>query len=265
MQLPSRLMRHFRPMVRAPEVLAQFEELPVVNPESLIGTGSILILAPHPDDESIGCGGLIAARRERGRDVHVIVITDGTASHPKSREFPKPRLAALRESEVRAAIAVLGLPGDHLAFLRLPDGNAPHHGRRFRTATARIAQYARDHRIGVIVTTWPHDPHCDHEAAYLLGRAAAQNIGARLLCYPVWGWTLTKNVWLPATPILGARIDITSYRAAKHRAIACHRSQVSDLIRDDPTAFRLSQEHLAAFDKPFEVFLETQGGASLRV
>jgi LmbE family N-acetylglucosaminyl deacetylase len=254
--LPSRLMRHFAPMVQAPKIIGQFYELPFVDPSVLVGKGGVLVLAPHPDDESIGCGGLIAAGSERGVDIHVMVITDGSASHPKSREFPKPRLVSLRESEVRAAMVELGLPDSRIAFLQLPDGNAPRRGRRLAAAAARIAEYARTRGITTIATTWAHDPHPDHEAAYLLGCAAARSIEARLLCYPVWAWTLTDHAWLPAKPIRGVRIDITRHRAAKHRAIACHRSQFSDLIQDDPTAFRLTQEQLTAFDKPFEVFIE---------
>jgi LmbE family N-acetylglucosaminyl deacetylase len=256
--LPSRLMRYLRPMVQAPKIVAQFYELPFVDPSVLIGKGGALVLAPHPDDESIGCGGLIAAGSERGVDIHVMVITDGSASHPKSREFPKPRLASLRENEVRAAMAELGVPDSRIAFLQLPDGKAPWRGRRFAAATAYIAEYVRARGITTIVTSWAHDPHPDHKAAYLLGCAAARRTEVRLLCYPVWGWTLPNHVWLPAKPVRGMRIDITRHRAAKHRAIACHRSQFSDLIQDDPTAFRLTQEHLAAFDKPFEVFIEAE-------
>ena len=54
----------------------------------------------------------------------------------------------------------------------------------------------------------------------------------------------------------GARLDIARHIPAKRRAIACHRSQLTDLIHDDPTGFRMSPEFLANFDQPFEVFIE---------
>jgi LmbE family N-acetylglucosaminyl deacetylase len=255
-RLRSRLLRTLQPMVPASDVLARLAELPFADADALIGPGGVLVLAPHPDDESLGCGGLIALCRERGRDVHVMIITDGTASHRRSRDYPRSRLAALREREVRAAVAELGLAPDHLIWLGLTDGEAPLFGPRLRRVAALVERYARAHGVATILATWPHDPHRDHKATYRLGRLAARAVGARLLCYPVWGWTLPQSAWLPAGPLRGGRIDITAQRVARARAVACHGSQLTDLITDDPTAFRLSAEHLAVFDKPFEVFVE---------
>jgi LmbE family N-acetylglucosaminyl deacetylase len=90
--------------------------------------------------------------------------------------------------------------------------------------------------VGTIFTTWLHDPHPDHYAAFRIGREVAQGIGARLFCYPVWGWTIPVNAWLPAIPARGSRLDITHHLMVKQRAIACHRSQITDLISDDRRA-----------------------------
>lgn len=86
------------------------------------GPGGFLILAPHSDDESIGCGGLIAESVARDRPVRVVVLSDGAASHPNSATFPPPRLAALRMEETRAAVAELGLdpardPGSRISAI----------------------------------------------------------------------------------------------------------------------------------------------------
>jgi LmbE family N-acetylglucosaminyl deacetylase len=251
-----KFMRHLRPMVQADAVLNALRELPLTDCSSLLGDQPVLVLAPHPDDESLGCGGLMAECQMQGRDVHVLVLTDGTGSHPQSREFPARRLAALRMAEARAAITALGLPENRIEFLGLPDGQAPVRGKRFDAAIARVAEHARARRIGTICTTWPHDPHHDHYAAYRIGQQVARDIGAKLLCYPVWGWTISPDTWLPAMQVRGARLDITHHLAAKRRAIACHRSQLTDLIRDDPTGFRLAPEVLSYFDSPFEVFCE---------
>ena len=253
--LPSHLLRHLRPMVRASDMLDGLRRLPLTDLSKLLGDRPVLVLAPHADDESLGCGGLIAECRARGQDVRVLVLTDGTRSHPRSREYPRARLAALRMDEARAAVAQLGLAADRIDFLGLPDGKAPLRSRRLRTVAGQIADHARAHAVGTICTTWPHDPHRDHLAAYRLGQLAANEVGAKLLCYPVWGWTLPPTAWLPAMQIGGARLDIARHLPAKRRAIACHRSQVSDLIRDDPTGFRTSAEFLAIFDQPFEVFI----------
>lgn len=255
--LPSRVLRYLLPMVRATDVLEELRHLPVTDVSKLLGDRPLLVLAPHPDDESLGCGGLIAECHARGQEVRVLVLTDGSRSHPHSREYPPARLAALRMDEARAAVVELGLAADRIDFLGLLDGHAPLHGPSFRAAATRIAQHARAHAVGTICTTWPHDPHHDHLAAYRLARLAAGELGAKLLCYPVWGWTLPSTAWLPATRIDGARLDIAHHLPAKRRAIACHRSQIGDLIRDDPGGFRASPELLAIFDQPFEIFLES--------
>lgn len=255
--LPSRLLRYLSPMARATDVLDSLRRLPLTDLNKLLGDRAVLVLAPHPDDESLGCGGLIAECRARGVDVRVLVLTDGSRSHPHSREYPPARLAALRMNEARAAVAELGLAADRIDFLGLSDGRAPLHGPSFRAAAMRIASHMRAHAVGTICTSWPHDPHHDHLAAYRLARLAAGEVGAKLLCYPVWGWTLPPTVWLPAARLRGARLDIARHLPAKRRAIACHRSQVAGLIHDDPTGFRASPEFLAIFDQPFEVFIDS--------
>ena len=166
------------------------------------------------------------------------------------------RLAELRRSEAKAAVAALGLSEDRVEFLGWPDGRSPTNGKMFEDAGCRLADLANKRGVGAICTTWLHDPHHDHRAACLLGQAIAEKIGARLLCYPIWGWTVPPQAWLPATRVHGGRLDIARHLAAKRRAIACHRSQTSDLIPDDPSGFRLSPEVLALFEQPFEVFSE---------
>src|SRR5437762_25173 len=91
------------------------ESAPYASLETTTQGGPLLVLAPHPDDESLGCGGLIAEACGRGQDVHVVILTDGTGSHPNSRAWPRHRLKALREAEAREAVAALGLPPERLA------------------------------------------------------------------------------------------------------------------------------------------------------
>jgi LmbE family N-acetylglucosaminyl deacetylase len=257
LRIPGRIRRYLVPSVRAGTLLRAMRELPLVAPNDLFGEAPVLILAPHPDDESLGCGGLIAECCSSGHPVNILVLTDGAGSHPRSRKYSGSRLATLRAEEARNAADALGLPLDRIDFLGLSDGHAPLRGKALRSTAARIAAFARERDIGTICTTWQHDPHRDHLAAYRLGKLVAEAIGVKLLCYPVWGWTVPENAWLRATPILGGRLDITGHLAAKQRAIACYQSQTTDLIADDPSGFRLSPGVLATFERPFEVF--TQG------
>ncbi len=255
--IPSRFLRRLRPMTNALDVLREMRGLPVAGLEALIGEGPLLVLAPHPDDESLGCGGAIAEARARGQAVFVAVVTDGTASHPKSKVYPAARLQALREEEVRAAVAELGVPSSCLTFLGLPDGRAPHRGPAFDRAAATLTGLARSQGVGTVCATWRHDPHPDHLATYRLGRAVATAAGIRLLCYPVWGWTLSARTWLPRGELDGFRVDIGARLEAKRRAVACHHSQIPGLIDDDPGGFTMSHEFRSIFDQRYETFLRS--------
>ncbi|MBV8400094.1 MAG: PIG-L family deacetylase, partial [Acetobacteraceae bacterium] len=121
-------------MARAADVLAALRSLPIADYDAITGGEPVLVLAPHADDESCGCGGLIAEACERGRSIAVAIVTDGVGSHPHSRAYPPPRLQAVRESEAREAVAALGLAADRLHFLGLPDTASPHEGPAFADA-----------------------------------------------------------------------------------------------------------------------------------
>src|SRR5258706_3541998 len=95
-------------------IMPEAEAIPF-EPQDLRGE-RLLVLAPHPDDEVIGCGGLVALHLREGRKVHVAVATDGAQAG----------VAPQRESESRAALALLGAVT--IEFLRFPDRQLSRHG-----------------------------------------------------------------------------------------------------------------------------------------
>ena len=226
--------------------------LPFADLATITGGRDPLVLAPHPDDESLGCGGLLAMA---GRRAAVLVVTDGTGSHANSPSYPAERLRALREAEAESAIAALGLPGERLQFLRLRDTAAPTAGPEFDAAVAAIVTALRRFGCGLLLATWRHDPHGDHVAVHHMAQAAARRAGVPHLAYPVWGWTLPPEQELAGPAPIGWRLDITAALPAKRRAIAAHRSQTSGLIDDDPTGFQLPALFLEHFERPFETYL----------
>ena len=247
-------------------------ELPLIDDlDPLLGRdGSVLVLAPHPDDESLGCGGLLAACAAAGRPARVLVVSDGSGSHPGSRAWPAPRLVTLRQEETRAAVAALGLdPLRDLGFLGLRDTAVPSEGPGFEEAVRAVVAFA-GRGPASLFATWRHDPHCDHAASFAIAAAAARAMGAdtRLYAYPVWGmayahpipgFPLPPGPRLP-TPPRGMRLAVGPHLEAKRRAVAAHRSQVSALIEDDPGGFRLPPEALALAFRPQELFLEETVG-----
>jgi len=239
-------------------MLDAMEHLPLVAFDDL-GVRSLVVVAPHPDDESLGCGGLIATARAHGVPVEIIIVSDGTGSHPNSRAYPPARLKALREDEARAAAAELGVEAGAVHFLGLPDRFVPSEGPDAASAVAVIADILRAAAADLVTITWQHDPHCDHQASFRLTRAACRTApGARLLCYPVWGATLPPDQLLEGALPCGVRLDVRDHLAQKARAVAAHRSQILPLIADDPEGFTLSPDDLARFARPFEIYLETE-------
>jgi LmbE family N-acetylglucosaminyl deacetylase len=233
-----------------------WKDLPLGCVGDIVGDGTCVILAPHPDDESLGCGGLIAASVAAGQPPLVVLLTDGAASHPNSRIYPPDRMRALRTCEVREAAACLGLPADRLVFLRQPDAAAPHDGPAFDAVVARLVALIRQQAdCTAILAPWRHDPHCDHAAASKLAGAAAAATGVRDVAFPVWGWTLPGRAPVPDAPGPGWRLDIATFLPAKRAAIQAHRSQYGGLITDDPDGFRLPPALLSVFDNPYETYL----------
>lgn len=236
------------------DTLAAMRALPVLPLDAGIDPGCLLILAPHADDESLGCGGLIAECCARGIPPRVLFVTDGTGSHPGSRLYPPARLRALREAEARQALSLLGLVPARIGFLRLPDTAAPQHGPAFDAAVAGIVLTAWRDGATALLAPWRHDPHGDHLATHRMAEAAAAMLDLPHIAYPVWGWTLPDSAPLDA-PVEGFRLDIARHLPAKRRAIAAHASQHGRVVPDDPAGFTLPEQFLALFDRPHEVFL----------
>ena len=252
------------------------ESLPLLDIKTLVDRSthkSILIVAPHPDDETLGCGGAIAYLRRLNVAVKVLVVSDGTKSHPNSLAYPPPVLKKVREQESLAALAVLGVAPEAVTFLGMPDGAVPMETdgvtgglgdtetqrQEYRDAIALISQYLTNLTPSIIFLPWRKDPHPDHRASWQLFTTASHNLTypLRIIEYPIWDWD-TKQRGDFADSINAWRLDINSVLELKRQAIAQYRSQISDLIKDDPQGFRLTAQMLQNFTQPWEVYLEVK-------
>jgi LmbE family N-acetylglucosaminyl deacetylase len=244
--------------MRVGEVLDAAHSFPFRPLGEMLEDRPFIVIAPHPDDESLACGGLIADACEQGLHAKVVIVSDGAGSHPNSKTYPPDRLSVLREDEAKQAGAELGLKPEDMLFLRLPDRFVPHQGEEAERAIEAIADCAREIRAGSLFVSWRHDPHCDHEASYRIAREVQRRVGrVRLFEYVVWGHTLPPST--EVDPIRsGFRISIDHEAMERKRlAIAAHRSQTTVLIDDDPGGFLFSQIDLAHFDRSYEFFFES--------
>ncbi|MDP9116677.1 MAG: PIG-L family deacetylase [Actinomycetota bacterium] len=233
----------------------------------------VVVVAAHPDDESLGAGGLIADALRRGAEVHVVIATDGQASHPRSPTHTPLGLARRRREEVRAAIRSLSRPakaatsatGEHcgvgVEFLGLPDGDLAAH---VDVLASQIAQRL----VGAthVVSPWRGDRHPDHEAsAAAAAEAAADAPGCVHWQYPIWAWhwSAPDQDDLPWPDL--RRLQLTPPAVEdKRAALACHRSQhtaLSDAVGDEAI---LSPQMLAHFARDYETFVVEAVSAASR-
>jgi LmbE family N-acetylglucosaminyl deacetylase len=241
----------------AGELLDASHRFPFVPLREELEDRPFIVVAPHPDDESLACGGLIADACRQGLRGKVVIVSDGAGSHPNSKAYPSDPLTALRKEEAKRAGSELGLKPEDMLFLGLPDRFVPFEGEEAERAIGVIVDGVREIGARSLFVSWRHDPHCDHEASYQIARKVQLRVGkVRLFEYVVWGHTLPPST--EVDPIRGGfriRIDQAALEK-KRRAIAAHRSQTSGLIDDDPDGFRFTQSGLARFDLPYEFFLE---------
>lgn len=229
-----------------------------MRPPLSLDARRISVVAPHPDDEALGCGGLIASLAGAGRAFRVVFVTDGSASHPGSRLWPRDRLAAARRVEACGALRELGLGEDAAVFLDLPDAAMPGlETPRGQAAVADLAKAFQAFDPDLVLLPWRRDPHCDHRDAWALSITALSVAGLspETLEYAVWLDEIGEETD-HARPSEAERIefDVAASLAAKRRAVLAHRTQTTDLIDDDPSAFRLSAATLDRLIGPVETY-----------
>lgn len=226
----------------------------------LQGVARAVAIAPHPDDESIGCGGLLALLSARGARVRVVVATDGGASHPNSRLWRRQRLARVRRSETVEALAQLGIPGRRATFLGLLDGNLPQQGSEaWDAARDSLSAKLAAERPDLVLLPWRRDPHADHRAVSALGLESLDTLSQRprVLEYPVWLDENGTSADYPDTERFRCiEVPIAPVLPAKRSAIAAHRSQTTDLVHDDPGGFRLDPGFIERALTPIERYFE---------
>lgn len=241
----------------AGELLAAADRFPFRGLRESLEDRPFVVMAPHPDDESLACGGLIAEACRQRFQVRIIVVSDGAGSHPNSKAYPPHRLKALRKEEARRAGAELGVAREHMLFLGLPDRFVVPEGIEGERAIGKIVDCVREIGARSLFVSWSHDPHCDHEASYRIAREVQHRVPRlRLFEYIVWGHALPPSTEVgPIREGFRIRLDHETLET-KRRAIAAHRSQTTALIDDDPKGFRLTETDLARFNLPYEFFVE---------
>jgi N-acetylglucosamine malate deacetylase 1 len=178
---------------------------------------NVLVIAPHPDDESIGCGGTICLHVARGDRVSAVFLTSGELGLKK---LPREKAWATREAEAQKAGKILGL--HELYFLRCPDWMLNEHKRETVQVLAPILKQAAPE---IIYLPHPDEWHPDHKESLPILKAALKQ--SRLKSPTLFGY----EVWTPLSAHDHVE-DISPVMARKLRAVRAHRSQLGGFKYD---------------------------------
>ncbi|WP_226929476.1 PIG-L deacetylase family protein [Janthinobacterium aquaticum] len=227
--------------------------LPAISAQQLVPAGPdrarAVIVAPHPDDEVLACGGLLQLLAGLGREVLLVAVTDGDASHPGSTLWPRERLRQVRPQESAQALAALGWQQPAWQRLQLPDGAVQAHATLLRAMLETLLRPG-----DTLLTTWRLDGHPDHEACGWASAAAASSCGARLVEMPVWGWHWAAPGDARVPWHRAHRLALPpEVLARKRAALACFASQ----LQPDPSTGQDAIVSPAALQRllhPYEIY-----------
>lgn len=204
---------------------------------------STVVVAPHPDDETLGAGGLIAMHRDSQIPVTLLAVTDGEAAYPDEPERSW-ELGRKRVAEQMAAAEALGVARDSVIRFGMPDSSVA-------SCEAALADRISACIDGdtLLIAPWVRDPHPDHEACGRAAAAAARRTGATLIFYFFWTWHRFRPECLDGLELRRLELSIES-RVRRAAALACHGSQLN---REEGAPI-LPEILLAPARRPFEIF-----------
>jgi LmbE family N-acetylglucosaminyl deacetylase len=233
-----------------------------------------IVFSPHPDDESLGCGGTIVQKKRVGANATVVFMTDGSASH--RRFISEQRLKIMRRDEAISACEILGVEAANVVFLDFKDGQlgACHHA-----AVQKVSAILRQHVAEQIFIPYSNDATPDHQATHAIVLAALRESRKSVVVYeyPVWFWahwpwvsvpiaspsqviqqTMSSlSSWIRLLKDFRCFVPITEVMEQKRTALKQHRSQTTRLLPDFrwPVLSDVADgEFLACFFQEHEVF-----------
>ena len=172
---------------------------------------NVLVIAPHPDDESIGCGGALCLHARRGDLIAAVYLTSGELG---LKHLPRNKARLIREREARRAAKILGVT--RLLFCRLPDWFV---GENVIQAAKRLVPLLKRAKPDLIYLPHIQEWHPDHKAAWPIVRAALK--AARIPRPELRAY----EVWTPLSEYDHVE-DISRMMTRKLRALRAHRSQL---------------------------------------
>ena len=200
------------------------QALPEISLARLVPHGfRAVVVAPHPDDEVLALGGMLAMLAARGDQMLVVSVTDGDASHPGSARWSPEKLAQIRHGEAITGLGQLGIEPQCCLRLSLPDGRVHSHRAQLVELLSQVL-----HPGDVVLSTWTADGHPDHEATAVAVAEACATAHCRHLQSPVWmwHWAVPGDSRVPWAQMCQLRLTPDAQRRKK-LALLAHGSQLT--------------------------------------
>jgi LmbE family N-acetylglucosaminyl deacetylase len=222
----------------------------------------VLVIAPHPDDETFGCGGTMALLRQAKIPVSVIFFTRGEASHLDCCQTPSTQIASLRTNLAVRALSHLGVDAADIHWLDFADGHISDEDQSaFSSAIERLQDLI--HQLGPQIIFVPHEldgpaDHAHTAKIVLAARKVAENKGL-ILFYPVWMWHRLRCRKLPQviTHRHIIRVDIPSVLESKKAAMNLYLKTLNPLCHK-PCSGILPTDFEKYFTYPYELFFRIE-------
>lgn len=196
-----------------------------------------LVLAPHPDDETLGAGAIVAQAAERGRLAGVAYLTDGSSSHDLGPER-RSDLVTIRKREASGALRRLaGRLAPRPLHLDWNDAKPERPGSAlYEDSRRRLGALIARRGVTAIAVTALNEPHCDHQAAAELAYLCASDAGHHVSVFEYLVWSDKPSLRMAAYVTEEMRIGV------RRHALARHRSQLTGMMGD---GFRLPRDRLS--------------------
>jgi len=208
----------------------------------------ILIVAPHPDDEALGCGGLISSLVSEGKEVQILFLSSGESAHSACCNVESEVIISIREKSALNAGSVLGIPSSNINFLKLSDGSIPNkYNKAHEDAANKLYQYITAWDPDSIFCPHPLDIMPDHISSAEIVRSAVDKLTHKptIYYYCIWFWIYAPiHLFMRLDWNRSFYADISEYSEKKQFAIESHLNSGDTAPCGDPWGSKLPNDLL---------------------
>lgn len=246
-------------MIAGPKTTPRlFEDILLYPSTRVYDWETTLVVAPHPEDESLGCGGAMALLRDMGYRVHILYVTHGAIRMMDEPLLTRPLLKKIKEEEAIKALEKLGVTEESASFLHIHNQLVPKKGEPgFEEAVRLCINELESFMPNTVLLPCRYHPYDDHYATWEIMQDAIKQVSYRInvVEYMIWKGEKENQEFVTTDTLKPWRLDIKPVLNQKIRAIAEHRTQKNDIISWNNTQASTNKDRLG-FMQPWETYLE---------